>query len=164
MIVLGVILSLCGGVGLFYAIDQRDTFSYGVNSLIGGSTSEVDIVYYASIAALILGVILIIAGLSKSSKSKANATLQQVTPPQRQPIVPVQYFPNQYSSQNNNASQRKVVCKNCCSSFNYDPQIMFCSKCGSTIEDKSLQNKNCIMCNSANDIDNAFCSICGSKF
>ena len=134
-----------------------------MNSFIGGSTSEVDIVYYASIAALILGIILIIAGLSKSSKSKADVTLQQVAPPQWQPMVPVQYFPNQNSSQNTNTSQRKVVCKNCCSSFYYDPQIMFCSKCGSALEDKSLQNKNCITCNSVNDIGNAFCSVCGSK-
>ena len=64
----GALLTLCGLGGLIYSMQIRGTAEYQLASLLGANSDTVtaiNTIFYASIAALVIGALLFIAGFAK---------------------------------------------------------------------------------------------------
>lgn len=165
MVILGWILSLFGGGALVYALSLRDTTEYAWNSALGGDTADIDVLFYGSIVALILGVIFLIVGY-------LNTTKQQNTLPivytQQQPTYPMQQqpaYPMQHQYQQNNmpdVSEKMEACSNCNYYNPVNPNSVFCSSCGVKLQPQK-PSILCTKCGEPAKPDGLFCAVCGSK-
>ncbi|WP_143008013.1 hypothetical protein [Acetanaerobacterium elongatum] len=119
----GWLLSIGGGGFLIYALTQRDTMEYKWNSALGGDTATVNMVFYCSIAALILGVIFLLVGyLSKRPQQKEIQQIHVYSP---------QPQPQQYAAQavpNQTLTQKSILCAKCNKLISTDD--LFCPSCG----------------------------------
>lgn len=132
MIFFGWIFSIGGGIGLIYTTSLRDTTEYKWNSAFGRDTSEVDMLYYLSMAALILGIIFLIVGYLKQKNSNnhqnSDSSLQHSSK-----SISINYDNPSDEKINQNISkpvmkEEALFCRNCGNAF--DTNDIFCSKCG----------------------------------
>lgn len=133
MIILGWLFSIGGGLGLIYTTSERDKTEYKWSNALGGDTSDIDMLYYVSIAALILGIIFLIVGYLRSIKRSND---QKSNQQKYQKSVSIDYHNPAIEADTNhvahiietNADDEVLFCPSCGNAFKSGD--VFCSKCG----------------------------------